>query len=279
MVPKVAGSRPVDRPTLNLFTMTFFESLFLGIVQGITEFFPISSSAHLKLFKTFFNSEISTDFYLFDLICHLGTILASIIFLRKEIIKIFKSKNSLSLIFLAILPLFPFYFLLKPFIEFLSDNQFLPYFLLFTAIFLYIFSNLKIKEKENISYRRKIKDVLLIGIMQAMALIPGLSRSASTITSAYFRGWRVEEAVRFSFLLSIPTILGGSFLEGLKHIMKNDIANNLPISSYLAGFSAAFVVGFFAIKYIFSIRDAKKLKPFAWYMLVFAIFSFVYLNM
>jgi len=125
--------------------MSFFESLFLGIIQGITEFFPISSSAHLKLVKTFFNNANPNDFYLFDLVCHLGTLLASIIFLRKEIINILKSKSKISLIFLAILPLIPFYFLLKPFIQFLSDSSFLPYFLLFTAIFLYIFSVMREK--------------------------------------------------------------------------------------------------------------------------------------
>ena len=279
MVPKAAGSRPVVRPTLYQLKMTFFESLFLGIVQGITEFFPISSSAHLKLIKTFFNLETASDFYLFDLFCHLGTILASIIFLRKEIKNILKSKTNLSFIFLAILPLVPFYFFFKPFLEFLSESSFLPYFLLCSALFLYIFSNLEIKEKVDISSRRKIIDVLLIGSMQALALIPGLSRSATTITSAYFRGWKINEAIKFSFLLSIPTILGGSALEGVKHLMKADeLKYDIPILSYLIGFFAAFIVGFFAIKYIFSIRSAKKLKPFAWYMLIFAIFSFVYLN-
>jgi undecaprenyl-diphosphatase len=259
--------------------VTFFESLFLGIIQGITEFFPISSSAHLKLLKILFNQEHLNNFHLFDLACHLGTLVASIIFLRKEIIKILKEKSNILIFFLAILPLIPFYFFLKSLINYLSKPCFLPFFLLFTSFLLFISSNLEIKEKPILSYKKKIKDVLLIGIMQALALIPGLSRSATTITSAYLRGWKIQEAIRFSFLLAIPTILGGSALESLKYFIKSDFTvYNLAISSYLIGFTTSLLVGFFAIKYIFSIRSNKKLRPFAWYLFTLAIVSFIYLN-
>ncbi|NGX33934.1 MAG: Undecaprenyl-diphosphatase [Candidatus Anoxychlamydiales bacterium] len=258
--------------------MNFFESLFLGIIQGISEFFPISSSAHLKLAKLFFKSDALNDLYLFDLVCHLGTLIASIIFLRKEIFKILKDKKKASLFIFAILPLFPFYFLLKPVREFFSETYFLPFFLLITSIFLFVASKLKIKEIEPLTHRRKIKDVLLIGIMQALALIPGISRSAFTITSAYFRGWKLSEAIRFSFLLAIPTILGGSFLESLKHFLKKETTYNLAISSYIIGFLASFLVGIFAIRYIFSIDTNKKLRPFAIYLFCLAIFSFIFLN-
>jgi len=258
--------------------LNFFESLLLGIVQGISEFFPISSSAHLKIVKFFFKSDALNDLYLFDLACHLGTLIASIIFLRKEILIILKDKQKASLFIFAILPLFPFYFLLRPVREFFSQSYFLPFFLLFTSIVLFVSSKIRIKEADEPSHSKKIKDVFLIGIMQALALIPGISRSAFTITSAYFRGWKIQEAIRFSFLLAIPTILGGSFLESLKHFIKKETSYNLGSSCYIIGFLASFFVGIFAIRYIFSIDSNKKLRPFSIYLFFLAIFSFILLN-
>jgi len=258
--------------------VTFLESLFLGIIQGVTEFFPVSSSAHLKLLKILFNMQHLNDFHLFDLSCHLGTLVASIIFLKKEISHILKNRSNIFIYFLAILPLFPFYFLLKSLINYLSDLCFLPFFLIFTSIILFISSSLEIKEKPTLSYNKKIKDVLLIGFMQALALIPGLSRSGCTITSAYLRGWKIQEAIKFSFLLAIPTILGGSILESFKYLIKNDKIYELSYSCYLTGFLTSFIVGYFAIRYIFSLESIKKLKPFAWYLLILAFVSFFYLN-
>lgn len=258
--------------------MTFIESLILGIIQGITEFFPVSSSAHLKLLKILFNLNDIDNGYLFDLVCHLGTMIASLIFLRKEILKVLKNKSDIMFISIAILPLFPFYFLLKPLVNYFSSTQFLPFCILFTSIILFIASNLQIKENPTFTYKRKIKDVLLIGFMQALALVPGLSRCGWTISSATLRGWKINEAVKFSFLLSIPTILGGSVLESMKHLTKSDMTLNISNSSYIVGFITSFVVGYFAIRYIFSIESSKKLKPFAWYLLVLACVSYIYIN-
>ncbi len=258
--------------------MIFLESLLLGIIQGISEFFPISSSAHLKLAKLFLKSDALNDLYLFDLVCHLGTLVASIIFLRKEIIDVLKDKKKASLFIIAIIPLFPFYLFLKPLRDFFSQSYFLPFFLLFTGLVLFISSKANIKEIKNFSHKRKIKDVLLVGLMQALALIPGISRSAFTISLAYFRGWEIKEAIRFSFLLAIPTILGGSFLESLKHFFKKEVTYSLPIFFYIIGFFTSFLVGIFAIRYIFSIDSNKKLRPFSIYLFCLAIFSFIFIN-
>lgn len=210
--------------------------------------------------------------------CHLGTLIASIIFLRKEILKILKDKKMISLFVFAIIPLFPFYFLLKFLVEFFSKPSFLPFFLLVTSLILFISSKIKIRPIEQSTHKRKIKDVLIIGLMQALALIPGISRSAFTISSACFRGWEIKEAIKFSFLLAIPTILGGSFLESLKLFLKKEITYSLDISSYIIGFSASFFVGLFAIRYIFSIDSQKKLLPFAIYLFFLSIFSFILIN-
>lgn len=219
-----------------------------------------------------------TNFYLFDLFCHLGTTAACVIFLRKEIIKIFKEKSKISIFIIAVLPLIPSYFLLKPLINYFSNSRFLPIFILSTSIILFIASGIKPKENSSGCDKKKIKDVLIIGCAQALALIPGLSRCGWTISSACLRGWKIQEAVKFSFLLSIPTILGGTVLESFALVIKNQSGHSLSFSYNLTGFFTSFVVGYFAIRYIFSIDSFKKLKPFAWYMLLLAFASFIYLN-
>ncbi len=278
MVPKVAGSSPVSRPSfLRKSKVPFWKALFLGIIQGITEFFPVSSSAHLKLMKIFFHIQEASNFHMFDLFCHLGTLFAAIIFLRKEIIKTFKNTKDVILIILAIVPLVPFYFLFKPLREYLSKDIFLGLFLIITALLLFITSSYKRKEKE-ITYKRKIKDVLLIGCMQAMALIPGLSRSGATITAAHVRGWKIQSAIRFSYLLAIPTIIGGTLLEGLKEIKHADQIQSAEILSYFTAFISSFIVGLFAIKLLFKITHAKKFKVFAWYLLIVGCITLVYVT-
>ena len=276
MVPKVAGSSPGVRPSYLGFLVEFLKAIFLGIIQGLTEFFPISSSAHLKLIKYIFNVDFGRDNILFDLVCHLGTILASIIFLRLEVKKIIKDKHSIFLFFVAILPLFFFYFFLKPYIVFFSDIFYLPFFLFFSSILLFYISKKDFK-KQTIPYKKKIKDVFFIGIMQSLALLPGISRSASTISSAHIRGWDIKESIKFSFLLSIPTILDGSFLESFKIFLKKEQIEISYIPLVLA-FIFSFGVGLLCIRYIFKIDSSKKLKPFAIYLLLLSFFSFIYIN-
>ena len=281
--------------------LTSIKAIILGIIQGIAEFLPISSSAHLKLFKIIFNIEIFECSHFLDLAAHSGTVLASIIFLKSQIRNL--KKSEIYLIFLAIVPLAFVYFFTKPVRVYLSQDSFMPYFLLLTGALLYIASKVTIKKntlgnsninisntnisnsnsptliKTNELTLKKIKDVLLIGLMQGFALIPGISRSASTIAMGYFRGWKIEKAIKFSFLLAIPTIIGGSFLESLKLFLKKDtFIENTPITSYIIVFFTSFIVGLFAIKYIFSIKSNKRLKPFAIYLFALAIVAFFYLR-
>ncbi len=261
--------------------MTLLEALILGIVQGFTEFFPVSSSAHLTLFKLLFNIKSGEIYVLFDLVCHLGTILASIIFLRKEITKLIRyDRHKGLLLIIAILPLVPIYFFGKPVRIYFSRPQFLGAFLILTSIMLFITSSIDIKESLNSSLNKKIKDVLFIGMMQAFALIPGISRSGSTISAACLRGWKMQEAIKFSFLLAIPTVLGGSLLESVKILA--DQKEPLPILQpkiYLLGFFSSLIIGFFTIKFIFSLVERKKIRPFAWYCLTIGVISLIYVNL
>lgn len=259
--------------------VTFIQSLLFGFIQGLSEFFPISSSAHLKLLKFFFHLNEKVDFHLFDLTCHLGTIVAAIIFLRKDIKDLFLSKRKDFLfICLAILPLFPVYFLMGSIRHYLSKDMFLGPFFIVTAFLLFIASKTNTKQIK-ISPTSKIKDVLFIGCMQTLALIPGISRSASTTTAARIKGWKLQDALKFSYLLAIPVIIGGSMLETLKEIMKGSLTKtNIPLSSYVGAFLVSLIVGLFAIKIIFSIKDAKKLRYFSWYLLIVGLATIIYIN-
>jgi undecaprenyl-diphosphatase len=260
--------------------VTFLDSLILGIVQGLSEFFPISSSFHLKIAKFFLGINHSPSAVFFDLICHAGTLLSAIFFLRKQIYNLFfKETKKLFLLFLAIVPLIPFYFLLKPVREYFSQIYFSGIFLLFTSFFLFFISFYPKKEKTYSSLNPKIKDVLFIGTMQAFALIPGISRSGSTISAACLRGWHIQEAIVFSFLLAIPTIIGGSVIESYKFFIEQPIGyQSINLSSYFGGFITSFVMGFVSIRYIFSVKDRKKMRPFAWYCLFLAFASILYFN-
>src|SRR3989344_994574 len=193
--------------------MTLIQAIILGIVQGFTEFFPVSSSAHLQLAKWFMaipNGELLLHF---DLVCHSGTLLALSFYLRKEIYAVLADLKSIALFILALIPLVPAYFLLKPLRTLLSHPAYLGYFLLFTAFLLFIASK---KQEVRIAKGYKSRDMIWIGMMQTLALLPGISRSGATIATARLLGWKWDAAARFSFLLAIPAILGGQALEFFK---------------------------------------------------------------
>lgn len=241
--------------------MTFFQAILLGIVQGLTEFFPISSSAHLKLARSLLGAP---DDLFFDLICHSGTLLALLIFLKTEVFEVLKSVKKMALFILALTPLIPGYFFLKPVRLFLSEPHFLGYALMMTGALLFFAS-----KKKEVNPNKKWQHVVCIGVMQTMALIPGISRSGSTIAAARFCGWDWREAAKFSFLLAIPTILGGEALE----LMRNSSGFSAHSSCYLAGFLASFSLGLISVRFIFWIYDKGKVRPFAWYCLAVGLLA------
>ncbi len=190
----------------------------------------------------------------FDLACHAGTWLALTYFLRKEIWEILCDGRKIAVYTLALFPLIPAYFLLKPF----HAPAYTGYFLLVTALLLLLAS-----KKQGISQEKKWTSVLFIGMMQGLALLPGLSRSGSTIAAARFCKWDWLDAVKFSFLLAIPTILGGEILESWKLLRGGESA--IPFTDCGIGFIASFAVGLVAVRRIFWIYERGTVKPFAWY--------------
>jgi undecaprenyl-diphosphatase len=247
--------------------MSFLESVLLGIVQGFTEFLPVSSSAHLKIAKFFLNVQESDASVLLDLSCHLGTLMALMLFLRKDIRDILKNKRQILLFLLALCPLVPCYFLLKPLRDLASSRDFLGPCLMGTGLILLAGQSLRMSRSEVKTATPKIQDVLMIGTLQSAALIPGISRSAATISCARVLGWSAKEAVRFSFLLSIPTVIGGNLIELLKAASFSQPEVRVPFFGLFAAFGSAFFIGFFVVKKAMRYLEKGNLKPFAWYAL------------
>jgi undecaprenyl-diphosphatase len=248
--------------------MSLIEEFIFGLLQGVTEFLPISSSAHVKLAKLFFHIESSESQVIFDLVCHLGTLFALIFYIRQEIGQIFRSERyKLRLLFVAMLPLIPCYFLLKPLRDFVSGPHYLGICLMGTALILFLGQKWKIQKHP--PGKQTLRDVLWIGAMQSAALIPGISRSASTISCAKILGWEAREAVRFSFLLSIPTIIGGNCLELLKIYLSQERPDSISLPACFVGFATSFLFGFLIVRFALSFLEKGNLKPFAWYCLCF----------
>ncbi len=255
--------------------LIFFQALVLGIVQGLTEFFPISSSAHLRIAKWLFDLPLGDSLLYFDLSCHSGTLIALCLYLRKEVFEILCDIQKIAFFSLALLPLVPAYFLLKPLRTLASSPSLLGYFLILTALLLFMASRAKIVEGTS---PLKAKNMLYVGAMQAMALVPGISRSGSTMAAGRFLGWDWLFAAKFSFLLAIPTILGGQVLETWKALQgKEMVAGDVSMLCYITGFVASLITGLFSVRVAFLLYQKGKISPIAWYCFglgLFAIWAF-----
>ena len=252
--------------------MEIIKSILLGIVQGLTEFLPISSSGHIEIFKVILGFETGlNNNILFTLILHLATSFSVIVVYWKDIKKIFKSifgikkdENTyfFSLILISILPAGIGGFFFEDTILNLFDGNIILVgsMLLFTSIILFI-SDFKIKTTNNLDYAKSF----FVGVSQALAIIPGISRSGLTICSSVLVGVNRELAAKFSFLMVLPLIFG-SFLKIL--IFDEIIFNQEIISSYVFGFLSAFISGIIACKWMIVLVKKSKMKYFSIYCLV-----------
>lgn len=249
--------------------MTWLQAFILGLIQGLTEFFPVSSSTHLKLAERLLGLK-SEGLLFFDLVCHLGTLTAALIYFKKELLLLVRQKEKWLLMAAALLPLIPCYFLFRP----LRDvTNFQGVSLLLTSLLLFLASrsNERLPQVE-----WKYRDMLFIGAMQGMALLPGLSRSGSTISAACFRGWDVKEAVKFSFILMIPTVFGGNLLEGWK-VLSTPGAFSLSISTLAIGFFTSFGMGMLGVRAMALFISKRGLKFFSVYCLILGIlYTYMY---
>ncbi len=274
--------------------MNIFLAILYGIIQGIAEFLPISSSAHLAIAQNMFGMEnLEASYFTFDILLHFGTLVAVFIVYYKDIFalvpavftmlgKVFKGKFKLSeyteterfvvFVIIATLPLFVGV-LFKDYVESLSNyTKIIGGILLFNGVVLFISDKL---EKGTISLdTTKPRHALFIGLCQMCALVPGLSRSGSTITGGLFMGFKRELAVKFSFIMSIPAILGANVLS-LADIAENPIAKT-DIVPYIAGTVAAAIVGILAMKLLIYISKKSNFRMFSYYCWAIGILAIIF---
>lgn len=263
-----------------LSTVSILEAIFLGFLQGVTEFLPVSSSGHLVLGQALLGIKNMQDYIFFDLVCHLGTLLAIFFVFHHDILQLLKgNKIRLLQLILGTLPLFPLVLLLKPIKAVFDETHYLGFFFMITALLLYAGIRFgSIKQESNLQ-TSKWRDALIIGIFQAIAIFPGISRSGATISGARILGWPPQEAVTFSFLLAIPAILGGVTLEILQILNKPSFhSHGLDFTHYAAGFLTSCIVGYLALLLLKRLAAKQQFMYFVWYCLAIGIFTIVYLG-
>jgi len=239
--------------------------VFLGVLQGFTEFLPVSSSGHLVLAQTFI-TNFSQPGVLFDVFLHAGTMLAVIVYFAKRIKKI--DVNYLFLLAIGTLPAVLVGLIFSYQIENLfQSTKVVGMALILTGIFNFL------TDKQNVSSEKLgYKTSFLVGLGQALAIIPGISRSGTTIFTASKLGIKKSTAAEFSFLLSIPAVVGANLLQILKHSGEA----NIGYFEYLVGFVAAAISGYFAIYFVINLLVTKKFKFFGIYCLVLGVIVLVF---
>jgi undecaprenyl-diphosphatase len=251
--------------------MSIFEAIILGIIQGFTEFLPVSSSGHMVLLQKIFG--ISEPVLLFDTMVHGGTLIAVFIVLWGDIWAIVRRivQPLTVYLILATIPTVVVALIFKEFIEeTFQSAAFLGFSFLFTALVLLVseqgYPTGRVKPHVAMDWF----DALVIGVCQAIAIIPGVSRSGLTLSGALSRRLNRDFAARFSFLLSIPAILGALVLQ-LKDLVRGEIILNIGIKPIIAGTLAAAVTGFFAIKFMLKFVKTRSLRGFAFYVAILGI--------
>ena len=259
--------------------MTAWEAILLGVVQGVTEFLPVSSSGHLELSQYFLGFKDLDRYIFFNLVCHLGT-LGSILYVFFPQIKSSLTTQSKFLqVVVGTLPLIPLVFILKPIKSLFDQPQYLGGCFLISALLIFAGALYHGKKRQDRA-RFQLRDSLTIGLFQAFAIVPGISRSGATISAARLLGWQKEEAVSYSFLLAIPAILGGVLIEifQLIKLPAADIAS-ISLLQFLVGFLTSFGVGCVALKFLIRMTIQDKWIYFAWYCLAIGLFTTLYFNL
>jgi undecaprenyl-diphosphatase len=259
--------------------MSLTEAVILGAIQGITEFLPVSSSGHLALLQKIFG--ITEPVLLFDTMVHVGTLAAVFVVLRQDIQAILRRpvQPVTAFIVLATIPAVIAALPLKDHIEAaFSSGAFLGFAFLFTALALLTseFFSRKSGGQEMRASRTLMTwvDALIIGLCQAAAIVPGVSRSGLTLAGGLSRGLDRELSARFSFLLSIPAILGALVLQ-VKDFTEVGQAGGIGAAPIIAGTLTAALTGFFAVKFTLKIVKERSLAGFAVYVAILGAFVLI----
>lgn len=268
--------------------MDWLQALILGLVQGLTEYLPVSSSGHLELGKIILGPEAEAGGLTFDIVVHVATVLSTLVILWKEIIWIFKGLFKFEWndetrytvnILISMIPVGIVGLCFKDSIEALYENNVIVVVgccLLVTSLLLALTHFYQQRERENISPLH----AFIIGIAQACAVLPGLSRSGSTIATGLLLGNSKKSLAQFSFLMVIPPIVGEALLDfkhifapSAEYIAEHGAEAAIPVTSLIVGFIAAFISGCVACKWMISLVKKCKLIYFAIYCAIVGIIA------
>ncbi len=258
---------------LDLMISKYVETLILSIIQGISEFIPVSSSAHLLIISKL--SDFNVSNLQLDISLHLGSLLAIILFFRKELINIINNKNIFLLMILGSIPLVivGYIFYSTNLIDQFRNLKVIAWTTLIFGILLYFSDKFELKNK--ISSELNIKSIIIIGLFQILAIIPGVSRSGIVITASRFLKFDRVESSKIAFYLSIPALAGASVL-GFKDVIDDQINFD---AIFIFSTSASFLFSYFTIKYFLIYVKMFSLSFFVIYRIVLSIilFSIIYL--
>lgn len=270
--------------------MNYFYSILAGIIQGLTEFLPISSSGHLVLFHEFTKFTVA-DEVAFDVVLHLGTMLALLIFFWKDIISLIKAfiesfykRDSSNLnqrlswyLLLATIPAVIAGVLFEKQIEsFFRNANSVAATLIIFGVLLWLADHYSSKIK-NI-FQITLKDSIIIGLAQVIALVPGVSRSGITIIAGLNQKFKRADAAKFSFLLAIPVVFGAGTKKIIDFIQENQTGLT-DVNILIIGFVSATVTGYFCIKYFLKFLQSHSLKIFAYYRIALGILILIIFNL
>jgi len=254
--------------------MSWLQALILGIVQGLTEFLPVSSSGHLEIGHVLLGTS-GEENLTFAIIVHAATVLSTLVVLWNQVAQLFRGtfttlqwnaeKDYVAKILVSMIPVFIIGVFFKDQVESFFGNGLLlvGICLLITAVLLALSEWLQ-KKRQDVGHEVGYKDAIIIGLAQACAVLPGLSRSGTTIATGLLCGVKKESVAQFSFLMVLIPILGEAFLDLMK-LLKGEMASDLGLVPAIVGFVAAFATGCFACRFMIEIVRRQRLVWFAIY--------------
>ena len=264
--------------------MNWLEALILGIVQGLTEFLPVSSSGHLEIGQALLGTS-GEENLTFAVIVHTATVLSTLVILWREVQNLFKGtfttlqwnaeKDYVAKILVSMIPVFVVGMFFKDQVEaFFGNGLLLVGICLLVTAFLLALSEWLQTKRQGAGHEVTYKDAILIGIAQACAVLPGLSRSGTTIATGLLCGVKKESVAQFSFLMVLIPILGEAFLDLLK-LLQGELNSELGIAPAVVGFIAAFVSGCFACRFMIEVVRRQRLVWFALYCTIIGVTAII----
>ncbi len=265
--------------------MSWWEALILGIIQGLTEFLPVSSSGHLEIGQALLGTA-GEDNLTFTIMVHTATVLSTLVILWSEVAKLFRGtftttkwnaeKDYVAKILVSMIPVFIVGMFFKDQVEaFFGNGLLLVGICLVVTAFLLWLSEFLTKRMNTTGHEVTYRDAVIIGCAQAVAVLPGLSRSGTTIATGLLCGVKKESVAQFSFLMVLIPILGEAFLDLLK-LIGGEVSVAIGWLPMVVGFLAAFLTGCFACRFMIDIVRRQKLIYFAVYCLCAGVFAIVY---